>query len=577
MQTNPKRHLSALACAALFTAMTTAMTTGLAAQTSSLTGRLINSSSTGLSGVTVQLDAGSPSTTTNATGNFTFTGLQNRTYTVSILPAAGSFAPQQFDRAVNGATNLGNVTLLTGALVTGTMLGPTGAPITNGNMNAYDSAGVKLFTPGDATNTLGQFSITVQLGSIRFRTVTPPASSLVPQEEVRTITGATGLGTFHLQRGFTVTGTCVDAVSSAGIGSVRVATTDSIANAAVLQLNPLTSATGAFSLLLPIGCFDLTFSPPTGNAHAGRIRHGLIVIGPQSLGAIQLQPAVFVSGTVLGPAGPVPSTDIDVLTSDGYKLFTPHDNTDAAGNFSVAVPAGTYRVSLQPPVAAGVTGFRTAAQTFNISGSVGTIHLATGAALNLTILGPGGPVADTDIDLLDPVTGESMALTSDHADAAGLIATIAPIGSWNVQLDAPQGSLAAAIRLTNVPIIAPITLTVPMATKTLRLDVVGVGIQQIAQGGQVPINVTLQNTTASTVPATIEVVVRYPSGAETPILPPLPLDVPPLFDFTLSGLMVAIPTVPAGQKDRELHLLVRAHDALTGAQLDEAYAQFVVH
>jgi len=569
MRTNPKRVLSMLACAAL--------TTGLAAQTSSMTGRLIDSSNVGRSGVTVQLDAGSPTTTTNATGNFTFTGLQNRTYTVSILPAAGTFAPQQFDRAVNGATNLGNITLLNGALITGTLLGPTGAPITNGNMNAYDSAGVKLFTPGDATNTLGQFSITVQLGSIRFRTVTPPASSLVPQEQVHSVTAATSLGTFHLQRGFTVTGTCVDAVSAAGIGSVRVLTTDSIAKASVLQLNPLASSTGAFSLLLPVGCFDLTFNPPNGNAHAGRIRRGVIIVGAQSLGAIQLQPAVFVSGTVLGPAGPVQSTDIDVLTTDGYKLYTPGDNTDAAGHFSVAVPAGTYRLSFQPPVAAGVAGFRTPALTFNASSSVGTVNLATGVALNLTMVGPGGPVFDTDLELLDPVSGDSMALTSDHADAAGLIATIAPLGTWNVKLDAPQGSLAAAIRLPNVPIAGPIALTVPMAMKVLRLDVVGVGIQTIVQGGQVPINVTLQNTTANTVPATIEIVVRYPSGAETTILPPVPLDVPPLFDFTLSGIMVAIPAVPAGQKDRELHLLVRARDALTSAQLDEAYTQFVVH
>jgi hypothetical protein len=97
------------------------------------------------------------------------------------------------------------------------------------------------------------------------------------------------------------------------------------------------------------------------------------------------------------------------------------------------------------------------------------------------MLGPGGPVADTDIDLLDPITGDSKAITGDHANAAGPIATIAPIGQWYVKLDAPQSSLAAAIRLANVPIVGPITVTVPMATKVLRLDVTGVGIQTIAQ------------------------------------------------------------------------------------------------
>src|ERR1041384_8118076 len=91
------------------------LATGLAAQTSSLTGRLVDPSNAGLPGITVQLDAGTPSTSTHARGSFAFTGLQNRDYTVSILPAAGTFAPQQFVRRVNGATALGNVVVQPGA------------------------------------------------------------------------------------------------------------------------------------------------------------------------------------------------------------------------------------------------------------------------------------------------------------------------------------------------------------------------------------------------------------------------------------------------------------------------------
>ena len=182
----------------------------------------------------------------------------------------------------------------------------------------------------------------------------------------------------------------------------------------------------------------------------------------------------------------------------------------------------------------------------------------------------------SNLDLFDPLTQAPAVLTGDHSSAAGTIHAIVPAGTWNLLLLTPQGSLAAPVRLPLLPIVAPLAQSVFLPTKNLRLNVTGLGILTISQGGYLPISLTVENTTPNLLATTIEVVVRYPSGAETTVLPPIPVDVFPLLNLTLSGLFVPTPVVPATETGRPLRLLVRARDAATTTVLDEAYAQFVV-
>lgn len=86
----------------------------------------------------------------------------------------------------------------------------------------------------------------------------------------------------------------------------------------------------------------------------------------------------------------------------------------------------------------------------------------------------------------------------------------------------------------------------------------------------------MQNTTPATLATTIEIFVRFPSGIESPILPAIPIDIFPLFQFTLGGLFIPTPVVPITEQNRELRLVVRMRNAADAAVLDEAYSQFVV-
>src|SRR5207249_4592146 len=89
----------------------TALSAFSAAQ--SLTGRVVDPAGNGIAGVNIFFSNGGPSATTNATGNFTAAGLQNRTYnTVDFQPLTSQWAPHELLGVHgNGTTNIGNVIL----------------------------------------------------------------------------------------------------------------------------------------------------------------------------------------------------------------------------------------------------------------------------------------------------------------------------------------------------------------------------------------------------------------------------------------------------------------------------------
>src|SRR5262245_32692271 len=114
------------------------------ASAQSLSGHVQTPTGTAIPGITISFSNGGGSTTTDASGNFNKTGLQNRTYsTVDFASATSAFAAVEFVNVrVNGATSLGTVVMQPGATVSGTVLAPPGFTVVGGNMNVYDTAGV---------------------------------------------------------------------------------------------------------------------------------------------------------------------------------------------------------------------------------------------------------------------------------------------------------------------------------------------------------------------------------------------------------------------------------------------------
>ena len=545
----------------------------------SLTGRIVDSTGTGIPGVDIIMSNGAPQGVTDSLGNFTLTGLSNRVYSsLELRPSSDNFVARLYENfAVNGATNLGTVTLLSGARISGTVTTAAGVPVVGCNMSAYSLAGVKYYTPNDSTSATGTWSIVVPIGTILLRTTPPAVTNLVTEQQQVVVTGTANLGTNILDQGFVVSGNVVDSVTALPIASARFTATNSLTGETVfLPSTAITNAFGAFSLLLPRAFIDLEVTSPTTNPHAAKEVLGIAVVSSFSLGQVRVERGVIVTGTVTGPAGPVLGADIDVFTTDGYKLFTPNDNTNASGVFSVVIPPGTYTFTVEPLAASGLVGARTVPTTVSLNGSIGTIPLAAGVPLSLAVTTPTGPVAGINLDASDPATGTKLVLSGDESDAFGNITTFVPAGTWNLSLVAPEGNQGAPVLLTAQAISAATTLNVTMPSKQLVTTVSSYGVQTIPQGGFLPVDLTLLNPTAASVPALLDVIVKFSSGSELPVFPTVPLDVIPGFPLALQGVWIQMPVVPATEVGRRLRFGLRFRDPVTNLPLDTAYTEFVV-
>ena len=256
------------------------------ASAQSLSGHVQTPTGTAIPGITISFSNGGGSTTTDASGNFNKTGLQNRTYgTVDFASPSGAFAAVEFVNVrVNGASSLGTVVMSPGATVSGTVLAPPGFTVVGGNMNVYDSAGVKRFTPNDAIGPGGAFSIVVPLGFNRVRAVPPVGGGLMPFDWTLTnVTGPVNLGTVTLARGFPFSATVVDAVTSQPVFGVKFVATNALTGEIYAQLVDVTDVFGNVTLSLPgLVAVDFELTPSTTDAHMPTQVFGAISINQPS-------------------------------------------------------------------------------------------------------------------------------------------------------------------------------------------------------------------------------------------------------------------------------------------------------
>lgn len=543
----------------------------------SLSGRVVDPNGLPIQGITVDPGRGSTAASTDLNGLFTVTGLQNRSYDVEYRPNPGAtWVGRLIITGVSGATNVGDVVLQPGFLVSGTARTEAGVGIVGCNVNVYDQSGAKLFTPHDGSIAGGAFTVTVPAGTWDIRINPPVASLLVPREFADTaLTANLNLGNVTLPTAYQVAGTVVDSVSSVPVGSTRIRAYHAITREPIVLLADTASTFGAFTLLLPYGILDLEFEPPVGNSHIGKQVFGAIVLGTMSLGQVRLQNGVMLSGTVTGPAGGVAGADVDVFAADGSKVYTAHDQTAFNGAFSVPVPSGgTYRVRVEPPASAGLVGSFGAPVVVNAATNVGTIALAAGIAVSGTITGPQGPEANANLNFFDG-NGVEIVTVGDHTDAAGHFATFVPAGTWRIDVETAEGSHGKSSSTTGVAIAAATTWNRTVAQKSITAAVTSYGIPTLLQGGLLPVNPFLFGLEANPVPTLLDLLVVLPNGQELPVFPTLALDVIP-FPLQLNGIWLPMPVVPATATGKLLKFVMRCRDPLTNAVQDAASTEFVV-
>ena len=247
------------------------------------------------------------------------------------LPLLASVA---VDVTPSGPLDLGDVVLPPGFHLTGQALAG-GQPVVNADLDVFDAAGDKLYTPGDNTDAGGFFDVVVPAGTLDLR-ICPELSDLVAPKIVPGVVvgGPLALGTVILDPGVLLSGIVT---SGAGVPLENVDLDVLVAGAgtAVALCGDNTDAGGKYTVVVAPGTYDLRFEPPYAQPYGTTLTPGVAVGGPTLQDAVLPDCPFFTSygsGTA-GTGGVVP-----VLASSGGA---PREgNPDYAYELSAGVGGG---------------------------------------------------------------------------------------------------------------------------------------------------------------------------------------------------------------------------------------------
>ena len=339
-------------------------------------------------GVTVTLSgAGGATRVTDASGNYSFTGLVNGTYYVTPSLAGYAFSPASATVTVSGAS------------VTGKNFTSTGAYAISGTVSGVVAAGVTMSLSGAATASIttdasGNYSFTGLANGAY--TVTPSLTgyTFTPANAAVTVSGATVTG-----KNFTSTGAY--AISGAVSGAVAAGVTVSLSGAATASTT--TDASGNYSFTGVVnGAYTVT---PTLTGYTFSPINAAVTVAGASVTGKNFTATAGTGHAISGTVSGLVASGVTVSLSGAATAST---ITDASGNYSfTGVGNGSYTVTPSltgyafSPVNAAVTvsGADVTGTNFTSIGAYaisGTVSGLVSAGVTVTLSGAGGATRVTD-------------------------------------------------------------------------------------------------------------------------------------------------------------------------------------
>jgi len=317
-----------------------------------MTGTIVTAANgTPVAGATVTIDGTIDSTVTDPTGNFSFNVPAGNYTLTAVKNGFLSETSTSFTVTAGATVPVGTLKLsVAPSTITGTVASSLGGPVAGATVTLSGTNNTAI------TDASGRFTLTQPTGTFTaavsapgfdpkttgsFTTVSGQTYTLAPL--TLTAIPATISGTVLTSAGTPVSGATVTANGgSAGARTSRIgATAVGLAT---------TDAAGNFALTVGAGTYTLTIA----KASFATTTTGAITVGPGSIfttGTITVDPLGTITGTVLSQASgaAVSNATISIIGSVTTTA------TDAAGHFTVSVPAGSYAVKVTASGFAEVT------------------------------------------------------------------------------------------------------------------------------------------------------------------------------------------------------------------------------
>ena len=328
-------------------------------------------------------------------------------------------------------------------LIVGRVVDASGNGVPGVDIDVTTQSGSDPTIFNDGTDANGFFSTTVPAGlfDVSFRPPAPPASTALPALLTDVLVfGTTDLGVITLPAGVSIAGQLLDE-AGLPVPNVTVDVVDRATGAKVPANQNRSDLFGLFLVTSPPSSIFLELGTGTAPGSLVSQRIPLTPTAALDLGTITLQTGYPLSGSITTQAGlPVAGLDLDVFdNATGLKLFTPHDNTDALGAFSILLPPGVYDLEICPPFSTLLVARDFEGLLFTGPLSLGVVPLENGAILSGTERDVAGtPLPTMDVDVTRTATQLSVVTCGDDTDASGVYSVIVPFDTLDVGF-APPG------------------------------------------------------------------------------------------------------------------------------------------
>jgi hypothetical protein len=380
-------------------------------------------------------------------------------YDVTYAPPPGTrLVGKRFDN-IDLTDNIGkemDVTLAFGLVVSGTVTDAlSGAPIGAVDMDFDRVSGGRIYTPNDNSNPItGAFRAVIPAGQFRVR-FDPPIGQRWRglQLDSVTVTADTVIDV-TLSQGVFLSGRVTDEAAQR-LGSISVDLRSESTGEKIFISNNKTNTDGDYVAVVPIGIFELQFSPPRGSNIVGAKVDSFLITSDQQWDQA-LRRGVVLTVVVRDSIGnPVSGVDLDLRReSTGEKVFTPNDKTDPQGTSVVAILPDVYTLQLDPPL--GTNFERLVLPGVSIQGDA-TLVLELSAVPRVNVTGRvtdsfGMGLEGIEIEAGRAPTGYLTFIPNNATDAAGSYDIAIPVGTYDVFVAPPRGSRFVAARIDNVPV-----------------------------------------------------------------------------------------------------------------------------